>query len=441
MRDILSDGIFKKSAKGLLILLSGIVLGYLALVLVYILPIEPMKKHIRESQSLLEAEGIQPVLVEGYTTTRLDNYSEGLFLNSAIYDGKESVWEKAAAIYQYRYGEEDYYHSLLKYLDAEPDVSVDSYERDWHGYLIYVKPLLLCMNYSDIRVINMALQIIAVIYLFFCMCKQRIEKYIPAFAMTLLFLTWGTLFFSLEYSALFYVFVMASIFILKKNEYILERKIISELFLLIGMIVSYIDVLTYPMLTIGIPLVFLFILNENWSKNVKSAISHIAVASFWWLCGYGGMWLGKWIIAGVILKTNVIKESILMALYRMSQTSGESGTMIEFTALEVLAKNFGVFFKPMYLIALACFGIWFIVKVIKFGLVISPSKIVAFSIVMCMPIVWYLALGNHSYIHYWMTHRSIALIVFAGTVMLIGMIDTKEGRVISHDGKEACRVI
>ena len=81
----------------MMILFVGIVLGYLALVLAYLLPVSGMKQHVRESQAMLEEEGIQPVLIEGYMTTRLDNYSDGLILNSAIYDEGESVWKKAAA--------------------------------------------------------------------------------------------------------------------------------------------------------------------------------------------------------------------------------------------------------------------------------------------------------------------------------------------------------
>lgn len=434
MKDILKRCIFNKLIKGCLMLVIGILLGYLALVLVYMMPTEVMEQHVRESQNMLEEEGISPILIEGYITTRLDNYSDGLFLNSAIYDGTESVWEKAAAIYQYRYGGEDYYNSLIKYLDKVPGLSKDSYERDWHGYLIYVKPLLMCMNYADIRIVNMALQIMLVIGIIICMYKKGIEMYIPAFAMTLTFMTWGILYYSIEYSALFYVFMIASIFVLQRNERIVENDLIAEMFLIIGMVVSYIDVLTYPMLTIGIPLAFLFILNEKWSADLQSVISNITVACFWWLCGYGGMWAGKWIIASVVLKSNVIKESILMALYRMSQTSGETGVMIEFTSADVFANNFGVFLKPVYIMALVVFIVWIVSKMFKEKIVLSLSRILPYIIIMLMPIVWYLALGNHSYIHYWMTHRSIALIVFAGCSMMIGMVKTKDNKGIKDDG-------
>lgn len=438
MKNIINKNIIHKLPKGAFILFLGIVLGYLALVMVYMLPTSRMEQHVKESQEMFENEGISFNLIEGYATTKLDNYSDGLILNSAIYNGEESVWKKAAAIYQYRYGGEDYYHSLFKYLNNESGISRDSYERDWHGYLVYVKPLLLWMNYGDIRVLNMALQMIVVLYLIFLMCKKNISKYIPAFVMMLIFLTWGILWFSIEYSALFYVFMLASIFILKKNDILIRKNGIPEIFLIIGMTVSYIDVLTYPILTIGIPLVFLFIMNEDWSTSIQKIIGNIATASFWWLAGYGGMWAGKWVIASVILKSNVLKEAVLMVLYRMSQTSGESGVMIEITTGDVFGRNFGVYMKPVYLILLLLFGVWIVRRFLTNGGRKAGKVVLPYLIIMCMPTVWYLALGNHSYIHYWMTHRNIALMVFSGCAMLIGMVNSIDDQREINERKNVC---
>ena len=422
MKDIIKQNIINKLIKGIFVLLGGIIACYIALVLVYLLPTDIMEQHVMESRDLIEAEGISPFLLDGYPSTRLDNYSDGLILNSAIYSGDESVWEKAAAIYQHRYGDEDYYISLIKHLDGIEGEITTSYERDWHGYLVYVKPLLLCMNYADIRLVNMVLQIAVVCLLLYEMYKKKIERYIPAFVMTLFFLTWNILFFSIEYSAMFYVFMTASLWVLKKNDSIVQKRLVPELFLIVGMVVSYIDVLTYPILTIGIPLVFLFILNREWSEDIGKIVANIATACFWWICGYGGMWAGKWVIASIVLKINVIKEAILMALYRMSQTSGETGVLIEFTSKDVFANNFGVYAKPAYIIALVVFLIWFVRRVCKDGIELSIRAMLPNMIIALMPVVWYLALGNHSYIHYWMTHRNIVLIVFSICCMSISMI-------------------
>ena len=314
----------------------------------------------------------------------------------------------------------------LQFLDGDKGWDTNSYERDWHGYLVYVKPLLLFMNYADIRLVNMVLQIFVVFLVLRSMNKKALGDYIPVFIMSLIFLTWNILFLSIEYSAMFYLFTIASLVALNKNEWLLTGNHIPEFFLCIGMVASYIDVLTYPIVTVGIPLVFLFLLNKEWTEKMSSVIGNIATASFWWLCGYGGMWVGKWIIASVVLKSNVIKESILMVLYRMSQTSGESGVVKEFTTAEVFSLNFGIFLKPAYILAIILFVIWLAVKSYKKKLKFEMKTMVPFLIIAFMPVVWYLVIGNHSYLHFWMTHRNISLIIFAIGSMLVSMVTERE---------------
>ncbi|MDD6201935.1 MAG: hypothetical protein PUB13_03205, partial [Lachnospiraceae bacterium] len=223
MKEFLKRDIFSKIVKCMMILVSGVVAGYLALALVYALPTDGMERHVQESYDMIKEEGISPRLIKGYESTRLDNYSDGLILNSAIYDGDESVWEKAAAIYQHTYEGENYYFSLLKHLDSEPGEITGSYERDWHGYLVYVKLLLLFMNYADIRMLNMVIQIALVVYLIYLMKKKELGKYIPAVGMMLIFLTWSILFYSIEYSAMFYVLMLASVLVICKNRNIISK--------------------------------------------------------------------------------------------------------------------------------------------------------------------------------------------------------------------------
>lgn len=50
---------------------------------------------------------------------------------------------------------------LIQYAweNKTPDQTVD-YTRYWHGYLVWLKPLLLLMDYADLRMLNMMLQLL-----------------------------------------------------------------------------------------------------------------------------------------------------------------------------------------------------------------------------------------------------------------------------------------
>ncbi|MCR5102395.1 MAG: hypothetical protein K6B41_13680, partial [Butyrivibrio sp.] len=63
--------------------------------LVYMLPTNPMKKHLAESIDSLSKEGNYYQVFDSYKSTQLDNYTDSLMYMNAIYDGDESAFEKA----------------------------------------------------------------------------------------------------------------------------------------------------------------------------------------------------------------------------------------------------------------------------------------------------------------------------------------------------------
>ena len=126
-------------------------------------------------------------MIDGYSTTTMDNYTEGLTFNSAICDGGGSVFERAASVNQYRYADQEmYYYALFKYFDGEDDYFIDEYARDWHGYLAYIKPLLLVFNYDGIRILNLGIQLISCISIIGLLIKKGKGAYIPAFLIMLI---------------------------------------------------------------------------------------------------------------------------------------------------------------------------------------------------------------------------------------------------------------
>ena len=408
------------------LLFCGVIVGFLLLVLSFLLPTSRMTENVEASCKQLMKEGISPNVLENYETTRLDNYSDGLILNSAIYNGKESVVEKASAIYQYTYDGENYYQSLFSYIDGKTDMIRGSYARDWHGYLVYVKPLLLFFNYNEIRMLNLFLQCILITFIILEMKQKQLDKYIIAFILFLFFMSFHILYLSLEYSALFYVILLAVIIMLQHSTKLYSSNKIYSYFIIIGMCTCYIDVLTYPILTLGIPLVYYFILNNELCICTKKSFYEIINNSFAWAFGYIGMWTGKWIIATIFTDDNVIKEGILTVLYRMSEEASDTGTLEYFNTIDVLRRNFGVYAKIPYFVVLTAFLTFILVRAIRIRFNSKRTNLLPFVLIAIMPIAWYIAIGNHSYIHYWMTHRDLVLILFSTACMLLKITDQRK---------------
>ena len=251
------------------------------------------------------------------------------------------------------------YKEVTYYFDGEDDYFIDEYARDWHGYLAYIKPLLLVFNYDGIRIINLGIQLISCISIIGLLIKKGKGAYIPAFLIMLISIAAPVIFMSMEYSAIFNLILFVVIYILIKGNVVIEKTRLRLVFVIIGVILAYVDVLTFPILTLGVPMVLIYYLYED-TNSKEDLFSFITRCVWYWGLGYGAMWAMKWVIASIFTEKNVLKDAILMVLYRMSSTSAESGEKLSISIGEVYSRNFGVFVKTPY-IACAILGVCWII--------------------------------------------------------------------------------
>lgn len=128
------------------LLTAGWLLGLISLTLVYLLPTERMEQNVKSSMDIFYTESVYPQQVSGYKATQLDNETDAIMLLGAIYDGGNYSAIKQAM----RAARVDISNVpskcnvLIKYAweNQEPD-SVSEYSRYWHGYMLWLKPLLL----------------------------------------------------------------------------------------------------------------------------------------------------------------------------------------------------------------------------------------------------------------------------------------------------------
>lgn len=413
----------KKMLRIIIILAVCIITGYTLLTLVYCIPVRQMSKNVYRSCEVFKNEGVSPILVNGYINTRLDNYTDGLMINNAICEGKGNPLIDAAANYHYIYESKFYMDSLLEYCNGNNEYEIESYSRYWHGYLIFLKPLLCLTDYDGYRVINSIFQIVLVALIVVQMMRIGMKRYIPILFGTLVVLSMGIVHMSIQYSQIFNVTMSASCFILVFYKRLLQKDLLGETFLLIGVLTSYFDLLTYPVLSLCIPLTFICLLTMPDKDNELPIKEFIKLVVLWGV-GYIGMWSGKWLIATIMTGDNIIKDAILNILYRASSVSDDSGTRVSFTVLDVLACNFGVYahwiYAALIVVVLAFSSYLRYVKGYRSIIELNRNIGVELLLIMVIPIAWYIVIGNHSFVHYWMTHRSIAGIFFALGCLLVG---------------------
>ena len=400
----------------LLILILSVVSATILMIGVYALPVEPMIENLSESQRVFSEEEIFKKVFKWCSST-LDNYTEAMILQNATYDGDEDLVEKA--LLNYRYTAVNPYMAL-KASFAGVKKNVTSYGRYWHGYLVYVKPMLLVFNYEIIRMIN-TLGIISIsLYLIYIMYNNGLKKYIIPFVLTYLLLNPMVSFYLLDYSDLIYIFVIASVITIKKKNIWDDSKFIT-MFFIIGIVVAFTNFLTYPIVSVGVPLTFYFILDNE--RVMKKIITKLFMFTFAWGIGYLGMWGSKWVVASIFTKENILLNAIKQVLLRVSSTSEITGEKI--SVLDVYGRVFkNYFINP---IALGLIVVIFICVKVIIKNKLWKNKIniiIPYIFILLLPIGWYFVAFGHSFDHYLFTYKGLMVFAFSLLCMLIKMIES-----------------
>lgn len=397
------------------ILFGSVILGTLLLLVVYMLPTKTMETHVRSSIDIFVEESIYPQHVQGYKTTQLDNETDAIMLLGAIFENKElSSLQKAMAVpHATIEGVSSLCITLKNILwDQFKADGVSYYDRYWHGYMVYLKPLLLLMDYADIRMLNMIIQLSLLILLIMEMVKKKLHTYIPALILTLTILNPTTISMSLQFSAVYYIVLVSSFILLRYKDIFIKDDKLYLFFLMLGISVAYFDFLTYPIAAFGIPAVFSFILYD---ETCKEKTKKIIVCGIIWAIGYLGMWTGKWIVSSIVLDTNVFVE----AFSRLTVHSGE--TNIDGESINVfgaLWRNVRVLLRWPYFLMGLFFIVYYLRKIIpnfKNKMIIKYMPLLILCIIPC---IWLMLLKSHSAWCYWYTYRNLSVSVFSVSVFI-----------------------
>ncbi len=399
----------KETCKTVVALILGLMAATILMLLVNLLPDKNMKQHIAESVKVMEQEQDYHEVIPGMISSRLDNFTDSIMLVSSAHKADTGLIDRTMNAYRVLYEGKTPSETLAAYGKGDTGYSVSPYSRYWHGYQVILKPLLLFFNYQEIRYLNMCLQFLLMVGITMEMVKKKMELYIVPYLIMLFSLMPFSIGLSLQFSSVFYIANIAVFVLLKWFDTIKEKKSFFLFFLIVGMLTSFMDFLTYPLVTLGVPIVFYFLLMEK--KNLLYNVIKVVKYSAIWAVGYIGMWSGKWVIGSILLRKNIITDAIDALLNRTSSETAETS----FTHWSVIEKNADAMFStPIKLLFL---GTMLILLVVLIGKTIRDRKNYFtnwhYLLIACMPIAWYIVAANHSYMHFWFTYRELSILIFA----------------------------
>lgn len=402
--------IIRSVLTALAVLLTAILLGTVLMTCVYVLPTGRMLTNVAESVETIDTEGGSFTWAPGYAGSRLDGFTDNIMLQTAVYDGADSPLTEAMLNRRMNFPKAQLSPgvALINYVYGARNGEAESYGRYWHGYLLFLKPLLLFFNLSDIRMFLMLAQwSLAAAALLLAYQKGGVPLALPL-GCAILCLNPVSTAMSMQYSSIYFLLLVFSIIELRFDSF--SRKNGWLLYLLLGLCTAFFDFLTYPPVALGICLGL-----EILSTKRENKLGAVIASGLSWGFGYGGMWSGKWLVGSLLTGQNILSDALETVQYRtgteVSAVEGAAGTGLA----QVLSKNLGVYLSPAYL------ALWGLLLVLLLGLLLSKkyrfapdkSTFLPLALVALVPFGWYLVLKNHSSVHYWMTYRDLAVTVFA----------------------------
>lgn len=361
----------------------------------YSIPREKLYPQVVQSNVVLQAEGEYPTIPLFGHKVR-DNYSDACMLNVAFCSEEGTALDNLKNAMRsdepIEGGELDGLKEAIRIYPFLPECF--SYSRYWHGYQMYLRPLLTVFDLRQIRIVNYILLISLACLVLVMFWRKLGVWYAITMALGLLAVAFPIVPKCLHFSAIFYVgfiSMMCALYLPKsKNESILR----PLLFFMAGAMTSCLDLLTAPM----IPLVLLLITDSlshsytgtRW-EQFRDRMTDLIGFGLLWCLGYAIFWITKFAIGSIILDSNLFVDAF-------SQTSARmDASYASFT--DWVIKVILLPIKHNYILALAeILVVYILCRWEKYSNAILANAWLLL-VAMIEPI-WLLLLRQHTMIHY-----------------------------------------
>ena len=292
----------KYIAKFMLHLVIAISLATSLMIAVYALPTSPILEHAKEFPELIKGEKalwFETNMSQNSPHATLDVHTDSLMILNAIYPIDNSAIQAAMLNPRWLGRDESPINTLIDVLDGDFELTKKSIDREnpswgrvngvidwdnnivfypryWHGYLTILKPTLIFANVQEIIVINSYLQFLLMMAAILLFHQKLGLYYSAAFILILLTMNPITMAQSFQFYAVFYIMLISIILIMWQNQKIVDRGLYPFFFFWIGIFTAFLDFLTAPIVTLGLPLTVYFLLNQtNVMNRLGGGISFI----------------------------------------------------------------------------------------------------------------------------------------------------------------------
>lgn len=376
------------------------------LALAFAIPSSALKTHASQSQVILEDEGILWMQNAAHTGgAHYDNYTTYHMLNIAVQSTDNPI---VAALKSAEYKGDDPNDGLIHAIAGEGNVS---YQRYWHGYVVFLRPALV---FFDIKQIRLICQIVFFVLLAALVARSTSKLSSQGGVIGVLLVASYMLFGAaqatetLPITFSFIVSVIASLAVIRlfsKDRPSLEDEVFSRNFVLFlmfgafGAVTVFFDFLDNPILTFCIPACYGALCLR--SRVYRSSFSALFAMGAGWCVGYFALWICKWVLTDLVIGDGAIESALMQAYYLSGgiERPGVEGGPIQ--AILANVRPLG-FLKPLFMLAAVVAVLCVVFTSLKsrkrqrigLGPMLAILLVISF-----VPYLWYAVFSDHSIMH------------------------------------------
>lgn len=377
----------------IVLLVVGILAGALLLTLAYCIPVNMGSYYATERS--VELEGYYPnvPIVTNTYNTYFQTFLPGVLDNATVRTYMLPM--------TYETGENPLFLAM----------NCRGYSYYWHGYVTILRPLQLIFNYEEMQLANDFCQIALIVVLAVLIGRRMGMKHVIMLISCYILTMPMAVSICLQYSAVFYIAYGACLILIWKQDWLSRGTRYFYFFLVIGMLTSYFDLLTYPLITWGIPAVWWLIVEQR-EIGILNSLKRVVAKGIAWILGYGVMWFGKWVLASLVLNKNIIVEALNEILLRTGvENEVTFGQTNRLYAIYMNWKHYN--YKLYVLILLGWLLYWLVCGLIKGWKKADAGKCCSLLLIGCSSFVWYIVLFNHTQIHHAFSYRIFGISIAA----------------------------
>lgn len=384
------------------ILVVGIILEVLCLTGAFLLPVNVGTE--MESLKIMEMEGWYPratILTQSLDTHFHSNYPD------VLDDNTDSIM----------------LHKALDRVERTPlyhAMDMDGYSRYWHGYVSVLRPLLILFDYGELRILNGAGQLMLLFTLAMIVYRKRGWRYTVMLLSSYFLLMPIAMPLALQYTWVYYIAMCGCVVLLQKQRYFEKDFRYLYFFIVVGMLTSYLDLLTYPLFTWAFPLIWWLIFQEE-NKTAGKQLTYVVTSGFGWIAGYGINWCMKWVIGTWVLGYNVMESASHEAEVWRELDPGIGGI------LKSLYLNWKHYEYEIYLLILVLWLLWWCWKSFC-GTLRVTNIIYSYALIACSSVVWYIVTVGQTLAHHFFTHRIWNVSILAFMAIVLDSISNDQSR-------------